>query len=104
MAGFSVEGDGVSDLARAVRDTDEAVRLLAQGLNILADQQNLQVEFLRKIFDSVQDMQPVLNAVHEAVTAPAPPSPVAAALARLAAAVEANTAALARIEHTLAAT
>ena len=71
----------MSDLWRAVKDTDESVRLLAQGLNILTDQQNIQVEFLRKIFDLVRAMQPVLNETHEAVTAPAPPSPVADALA-----------------------
>jgi hypothetical protein len=97
-----IKGEPVSDLWRAVKDTDESVRLLAQGLNILTDQQNIQVEFLRKIFDLVRAMQPVLNETHEAVTAPAPPSPVADALARLAQAVEANTVALARLEQMLA--
>lgn len=96
------KGNSVSDLAKAVRDTDESVCRLGEGLIYLTSQQEVQVSLLRSILDRVNEMTGVLSAVHEAVTAPAPPSPIAEALTKLSKAVDANTAAVERIERMLA--
>jgi hypothetical protein len=93
--------DSVEGIAAAVRSVDETMQLLASGLTLLTNQQNTQVEMLARLLRMATDIQQVAEDIHDAVTAPAPPSPITALLATLVTASENQAAALARIERAL---